>query len=88
MGRDARAAGGVGHDARRSGFAFAAVSALGFGSGPAIAKPILPLVPLPVVLAWRFGIGALVCWAWVIVSAARWRAAPSLAGASWGRCSA
>jgi len=49
-----------------------AISAAGFGSGTILSKPIYAAgLDWLQLLAWRFGIGAILAWAWVLPSAPR-----------------
>jgi drug/metabolite transporter (DMT)-like permease len=55
-------------DRRRAfGLALVLISAFGFGSGGLFAQPVYAAgVGWQVLSAWRFGIGALLAWAWVL----------------------
>ena len=55
------------------------VSAFAFGSGPLFAKPVYAAgVDWHVLSAWRFGLGALLAWAWLLASGDRRSALRSL----------
>jgi drug/metabolite transporter (DMT)-like permease len=55
-----------------AGVVLVVVSACGFGSGALFAKPVYAAgVDWLTLLAWRFVIGALLAWGWLLVSAAR-----------------
>jgi drug/metabolite transporter (DMT)-like permease len=65
---------------RLLGLALIVVSAAGFGSGTVISKPIYAAgLTWAQLLAWRFSIGALLAWGWLLVSPER-RAALSRLG--------
>ena len=69
-------------DRRRAlGIALVAVSAAGFGSGTILSKPIYAAgLDWLQLLAWRFTFGAVLSWAWVLLSARRRAAVARLAG--------
>ncbi|TMF35118.1 MAG: DMT family transporter [Chloroflexi bacterium] len=69
-------------DRRRAlGIALVVVSAAGFGSGTILSKPIYAAgLDWLQLLAWRFTVGAVLAWAWVLVSARRRAAVARLAG--------
>jgi drug/metabolite transporter (DMT)-like permease len=53
------------------GVVLTVVSACAFGSGPLFAKPVYAAgVGWHVLMAWRFAIGALLAWAWVVANPA------------------
>lgn len=57
---------------RAVGIALIVVSACAFGSGPLFAKPVYAAgVDWHVLSAWRFGLGALLAWSWLLASDAR-----------------
>ena len=54
------------------GLALIVVSAAGFGSGTVLSKPIYATgLDWLQLLAWRFTIGAVLAWAWIVISPAR-----------------
>jgi drug/metabolite transporter (DMT)-like permease len=54
---------------RLMGVALVVVSAFAFGSGPLFAKPVYAAgTDWHVLSAWRFGLGALLAWGWLVVS--------------------
>ncbi|HLO34609.1 MAG TPA: EamA family transporter, partial [Candidatus Deferrimicrobium sp.] len=60
---------------RLVGIALILVSAFGFGSGTILSKPIYAAgLDWLQLLAWRFTIGAVLAWAWLLVSPTRRRA--------------
>lgn len=58
---------------RLVGVALVLASAFGFGSGALFAKPVYEAgADWHVLSAWRFGIGALLAWAWLAIVPGRW----------------
>jgi len=59
-------------DRRALGIVLVLVSACSFGSGALFAKPVYAAgVDWPTLLAWRFLVGAVLSWAWVLASTSR-----------------
>jgi len=57
---------------RAAGVAFIVISAAGFGSGTVLSKPIYAAgLDWLQLLAWRFTIGAVLAWAWILISPER-----------------
>jgi len=58
---------------RLIGVALVVVSAFGFGSGALFAKPVYAAgADWHVLSAWRFGLGAVLAWAWLALVPGRW----------------
>jgi len=57
---------------RLLGIVLVVVSAAGFGSGTVLSKPIYSAgLDWLQLLTWRFGIGATLAWAWILLSPVR-----------------